>query len=88
MCIRDSHQGIYLNLEEESDVVRLVHGHVQEPSTPPRHPVEAMLTLALLQGRRAIGEEFAPQAAVSYTHLRMQMFSTESDAVAWLDSVS
>jgi AraC-like DNA-binding protein len=63
------HQGIYLNLEEESDIARLVHGHYQEPSTPPRHPVEGMLALALLQGRRAIGEEFAPQA-VCFTHAR------------------
>jgi len=70
------HQGIYLNLEEESDVVRLVHGHVQEPSTPPRHPVEAMLTLALLQGRRAIGEEFAPQA-VCFTHARPEQVSEQ-----------
>jgi AraC-like DNA-binding protein len=63
------HQGVYLNLEEEPEVARLVHGHYQEPSTPPRHPVEGMLALALLQGRRAIGEEFAPRA-VCFTHTR------------------
>lgn len=28
------HQGVYLNLEEEPEVARLVHGHYQEPSTP------------------------------------------------------
>ncbi len=67
--LRLVHQGIYLQLEEESDVARLVHGHYQEPSTPPRHPVEGMLAVALLQGRRAIGEEFAPQA-VCFQHAR------------------
>ncbi len=63
------HQGIYLNLEAEPDLARLVHGHYQEPSPPPRHPVEGMLALSLLKGRRAIGEEFAPQA-VCFTHAR------------------
>ena len=63
------HQGIYLMLEEEQDIARLLHGHYQEPSTPPRHPVECMLALLTLQGRRAIGEEFAPQA-VCFTHTR------------------
>ena len=53
--LRLVHQGIYLNLEEEPDVARLVHGHYQEPSPPPRHPVESLLALSLLHGRRAIG---------------------------------
>jgi AraC-like DNA-binding protein len=61
------HQGIYLRLEEGPDRARLVHGHHQEPSEPPRHPVEAMLALMLLGGRRAVGEAFAPQA-VCFTH--------------------
>lgn len=63
------HQGVYLQLEEEQDVARLVHGHYQEPSTPPRQPVEGMLALSLLQGRRALGEEFAPRE-VCFTHAR------------------
>ena len=67
--IRLVHQGIFLDLEEEQDVARLVHGHHQEPSSPPRHPVEGMLTLSILQSRRAIGEEFAPRA-VCFKHAR------------------
>ena len=70
------HEGIYLRLEEQQDVARLVHGHYQEPSTPPRHPVEGMLALLLLQGRRAIGEEFAPQA-VCFTHARPEQVSEQ-----------
>lgn len=70
------HQGVYLRLEEEPDVARLVHGHTEEPSVPPRHPVEGMLALALLQGRRAIGEEFAPQA-VCFTHARPEKVSEQ-----------
>ena len=74
--LRLVHQGIYLRLEEEQDVARLVHGHYDEPSTPPRHPVEGMLALALLQGRRAIGEEFAPQA-VCFTHARPEQVNEQ-----------
>lgn len=70
------HQGIYLTLEEAADVARLVHGHYQEPSTPPRHPVEGLLALALLQGRRASGEEFAPQA-VCFAHARPEQVSEQ-----------
>lgn len=71
------HQGIYLNLESEPSVARLVHGHFQEPSTPPRHPVEGILALALLQGRRAIGEEFAPQA-VCFNHAQPKQVSEQA----------
>ncbi len=67
--IRLVHQGIFLQLEEEQDVARLWHGHHREPSTPPRHPVEGLLALSILQGRRAIGEEFAPRA-VCFAHAR------------------
>jgi len=70
------HQGIYLQLEEEQEVARLLHGHYQEPSSPPRHPVEGMLALALLQGRRAIGEEFAPRA-VCFKHARPESVSEQ-----------
>ena len=70
------HQGIYLKLEEEPNVARLLHGHYQEPSMPPRHPVEGMLALLLLQGRRAIGEEFTPQA-VCFTHARPEQVSEQ-----------
>ena len=72
--LRLVHEGIYLNLEEAPGVARLVHGHYEEPSTPPRHPVEGMLALMLLRGRRAIGEDFAPQA-VCFTHDRPQQLS-------------
>ena len=53
-----------------------MHGHYQEPSTPLRHPVEGILALSLLQGRRAIGEEFAP-LAVCFTHARPQQVSEQ-----------
>ncbi len=74
--IRLVHQGIHLKLEEEeaADVVRLVHGHDREPLTPPRHPVEGMTALALLQGRRAIGEMFVPRA-VCFVHARPERVS-------------
>jgi AraC-like DNA-binding protein len=67
--LRLVHSGIWLSLEDESDLARLVHGHHEEPPESPRHPVEGMLALALLQGRRAIGEEFAPRA-VCFAHAR------------------
>lgn len=60
------HEGVYLSLEEEGDVARLVHGHVPE-RVGPRHPVEGMLALTLLHGRHAIGEEFAARS-VCFTH--------------------
>lgn len=69
--IRLIHDGIYLALDDDDEpgLVRLVHGHYQEPREPPRHPVEGQLALALLQGRRAIGEEFSPRA-VRFRHAR------------------
>lgn len=63
------HAGIYLRLEEESEVARLVHGHRHESASAPRHPVEGMLALALLQGQRATGSDFAPRE-VRFTHAR------------------
>lgn len=65
--IRLIHGGVYLSLEEEADVARLVHGHIHEPSEPPRHPVEGQLALAILQGRRSVGEDLAPRE-VRFTH--------------------
>lgn len=67
--IRLVHAGIDLTLEEESDTARLVHGHRRAPREPPRHPAEGFLTLALLTGRQAIGEDFAPRA-VCFAHPR------------------
>lgn len=66
--IRLAHGGVQLSLEEDADVVRLVHSHHQQPSAP-RHPVECMMALALLQGRTAIGEELRPQY-VCFAHAR------------------
>lgn len=66
--IRLIHEGIYLSLEEDGDVARLVHGHTPE-QIGPRHPVEGMLALNLLLGRRSLGEEFAPQS-VCFAHAR------------------
>lgn len=67
--IRLVNQGVFLTVEEDQDVVRLVHGHYHEPSTPPRHPVEGLLALSLLQGRQTVGEEFVPRA-VCFVHPR------------------
>ena len=68
--LRLLHDGIYVRLEEEEeDIARLVHGHYQDPSEPPRHPVECQLALAVLQGRWSIGEEFVPRA-VCFAHAR------------------
>lgn len=67
--LRLVHQGIYLRIEEERDVVRLVHGHHEEPSSPPRHPVEGMLALLILQARRCSGETLAPRK-VCFSHAR------------------
>lgn len=67
--LRLVHDGIYLELKEEGELARLVHGHRREPAEPPRQPVEGQLTLALLQGRGAIGEEFVPRE-VRFRHAR------------------
>lgn len=72
--IRLVHQGIFVKLDEEHDVARLSHGHLQEPRVQPRHPVEGMLALLLLQGRRCIGEDFAPRA-VHFTHAQPERVS-------------
>jgi AraC-like DNA-binding protein len=64
--VRLLHEGAYLSLEIEQDTAKLVHG-LLDGAMPPRQPVECMLALAVLQGRRAIGEEFAPRA-VCFAH--------------------
>lgn len=74
--IRLVNQGVFFTVEEEQDVVRLVHGHYHEPSMPPRHPVEGLLALSLLQGRHAIGEEFVPRA-VCFVHPRPPQVSEQ-----------
>ena len=68
--LRLVHQGIYLRIEEERDVVRLVHGHHEEPIPPPRRPVEAMLALLILQARRCSGEVLARARSASPTRDR------------------
>jgi AraC-like DNA-binding protein len=59
--IRLLHEGVYLSLEEEGERARLTHGHIPE-QIGPRHPVEAMLALAVLHGRLGIGDDLAPRA--------------------------
>lgn len=76
--IRLIHEGIYLSLEEEGDVARLVHGHSPE-QIGPRQPVEGMLTLTVLYGRLGIGDDFAPRA-VHFTHARPERV-TEQERV-------
>lgn len=66
--IRLIHEGIYLALEEEGDVARLLHGHCPE-QIGPRQPMEAMLALTVLQGRHAIGEDLVPRM-VCFSHPR------------------
>ncbi len=63
------HAGIYLRLEDEPAVARLVHGHNEEPWPSPRHPVEGLLALSLLLGRRMTGHDFAPRE-VRLVHAR------------------
>jgi AraC-like DNA-binding protein len=64
--IRLIHEGIYLSLEEDGDVARLVHGHSPE-QIGPRQPVEGMLALTVLYGRLGVGEDFAPRT-VCFMH--------------------
>lgn len=66
--IRLIHEGVYLTLEEDETTARLLHGHTPE-EIGPRHPMEGLLALALLFGRRCVGEDFAP-LAVHFTHPR------------------
>jgi len=73
--IRLIHDGIYLSLEEDGGVARLVHGHSPE-QIGPRQPVEGMLALAVLHGRLGIGEELAPRA-VCFAHARPDRVSEQ-----------
>ena len=73
--IRLIHEGVYLSLEEEGDVARLIHGHSPE-QIGPRHPVEGMLALALLLGRREVGAEFVPES-VCFSHARPERVSEQ-----------
>lgn len=71
--IRLIHEGVYLTLEEEGEVGRLVHGHTPE-QIGPRHPVEGILALALLLGRQTVGEDLAP-LEVRFAHARPERVS-------------
>lgn len=64
--IRVIHDGIYLRLEEDGDLARLVHGHRVERRGP-RQPVEGLLALMLLHGRAGVGEDLEPRA-VCFAH--------------------
>lgn len=66
--IRLIHEGVYVSLEQDGDVARVVHGHAPEQMGP-RHPVEGMLALLYLMGRRSLGEDFTPQV-VRFAHPR------------------
>jgi AraC-like DNA-binding protein len=68
-AVRLIHSDISLSVEEGLEVATLVHGHPRESSEPPRHSVEGFLSLALLSGREAIGEDFAPRS-VHFRHAR------------------
>jgi AraC-like DNA-binding protein len=73
--IRLIHEGVYLSLEEEGEVARLVHGHIPEQSAP-RHPVEGMLALMLLMGRKTTGDDLVPQL-VRFSHARPERVSEQ-----------
>lgn len=73
--IRLIHEGIYLSLEEEGNVARLVHGHSPE-QVGPRHPVECMLALLLLMGRKTTGDALVPQM-VRFSHARPERVSEQ-----------
>lgn len=64
--VRLIHEGTFLTLEVEQDDARLSHG-VIDGVLPPRQPVECMLALAVLQGRRAVGDDFSPRE-VRFAH--------------------
>lgn len=64
--VRLIHEGTFLALEYESDAARLVHGF-RDGSFSARHPSECMLAIAVLQGRRAIGDELIPKE-VRFAH--------------------
>jgi AraC-like DNA-binding protein len=54
------HQQVTFSIQEEDHAVRVQH-HVHDLSdAPPRHPVECVLATLILQGRRALGQPFAP----------------------------
>lgn len=59
-------QSVTLRVEEAGDAVHLIHS--PPPYGPPqRQPVECILTMLLLQGRRALGSPFLP-LRVSFAH--------------------
>lgn len=64
--VRLLHEGTFLALEEGESEARLVHG-LRDGTDAPRQPVECMLALAVLQGRRTAGDDLAPRA-VCFAH--------------------
>lgn len=64
--VRLIHEGTFLTLELEHGEARLVHGLIDDNQSP-RHPIECMLVMAVLQGRRAIGDDFCPRE-VHFAH--------------------
>lgn len=58
--VRLIHKETFLSLEVDGETARMVHGVVGHHSSL-RQPSEAMLALILLQGRRTLGEDFAPR---------------------------
>lgn len=73
--IRLIHEAVYLTLEEDGDVARLVHGHSPE-RIGPRQPVEGLLALTFLMGRRAVAEPFVPRS-VHFAHARPDRVSEQ-----------
>jgi AraC-like DNA-binding protein len=65
--VRLIHEGTFFTLEIEPHAARLVHGLIDDPRSP-RHAVECMLAMAVLQARRSAGDDFTPQE-VRFAHL-------------------
>lgn len=64
--VRLIHEGTFLTLEIQPDLARLTHGLIDN-TLAPRQPVECMLTMVVLQGRRAVGDDFSPRE-VRFAH--------------------
>lgn len=70
------HEGVYLNLEEDAHMARVVHGHIPE-QVGPRQPVETALAMVLLHARQAVGDELTPRA-VCFSHGRPESVSEQA----------
>ena len=64
--VRLIHEDAYSSLEVEPGEARLAHGVIGD-AIGWRHPVESMLAMAVLYGRRSVGDDFSPRE-VRFVH--------------------